>query len=398
MLTPSPQPPAVAGSGRLMGYRRASGRVGIRNHVLVLGINGLAVRVAERIAAAVCGCICVATTAGRGHVEPDLACQLDQLAGLGRNPNVAAVLVVGVDAKTTALIAHRIAETGKPVETVTFAETGEDRLAVLDNGIRKAATLVQQASLQRREEFDVAELIVGIECGHSDATSGLVSNPVVGKVVDRLVDRGATVILGETVEWLGAEHRLASRARTPVVGEAIMNAVRQREAMVAASGQSLTWNNPGEENIQGGLSTIEEKALGAVIKSGSRIIDGVLEIAEAPRKPGLYLMDGPSFSPESLTGFAAAGAQLMLFTTGPGNSFVNALAPTIKITAQAETAQRLIHQIDFDASAVLSRGESLEAEGERLMAKIVDVACGTLTWGEVLGEGLEVLTRIRGSL
>jgi len=381
-----------------MGYRRANGRVGIRNHVLVLGINGLAARSAERIAGAVRGCICVATPAGRGHVEPDLTCQIDQLVGLGRNPNVAAVLVVGVDAKTAELIAHRIGEAGKPVETVTFAETGEDMLAVLDKGIRKVALLIQQASLERREAFGIAELVVGIECGHSDATSGIVSNPVVGKAVDRLVDCGATVILGETVEWLGAEHRLATRARTPAVGEAIMNAVRQREAMVAASGHSLTWNNPGEENIQGGLSTIEEKALGAVIKSGSRAIDGVLAIAEVPRSPGLYLMDGPSFSPESLTGFAASGAQIMLFTTGPGNSFVNMIAPTIKITAQPETAQRLIHQIDFDASAVLSRGESLEAEGERLMEKIGDVACGTLTWGEVLGEGLEVLTRIRGSL
>lgn len=381
-----------------MGFRRANGQVGVRNHVLVLGINGLAARVTERIAAAVHGSICVATVAGRGHVEPDLSCQINQLVGLGQNPNVAAVLIVGVDAKTTEMVAQRIAEAGKPVETVTFTETGEDMLAVLDRGIRKVAVLVRQASVLRREEFSPAELTVGIECGHSDATSGMVSNPVVGKAVDRLVDGGATVILGETVEWLGAEHRLAHRARTPAIGEAILNAVRQREAMVAESGQSLTWNNPGEENIQGGLSTIEEKALGAVIKSGSRVIDGVLAIAEAPRRPGLYLMDGPSFSPESLTGFAAAGAQIMLFTTGPGNSFVNALAPTIKITAQAATSQRLAHQIDFDASSVLSGQDSLESEGERLAAKIADVACGTLTWGEVLREGLEVLTRIRGSL
>ena len=398
MITPSPRLPAAAGGGQLMGYRRPDGRVGIRNHVLVLGINGLAVRTAERIAGVVRGCICVATPAGRGQVEPDLTCQIDQLVGLGRNPNVAAVLVVGVDAKTAESIAHRIGETGKPIETVTFAETGEDMLAVLDRGIRKVAGLIQQASLQRREEIEIAELIVGVECGHSDATSGIVSNPVVGKAVDRLIDSGATVILGETVEWLGAEHRLASRARTPAIGDAVMNAVREREAMVEASGHSLTWNNPGEENIQGGLSTIEEKALGAVIKSGSRTIDGVLEIAEAPSRPGLYLMNGPSFSPESLTGFAASGAQIMLFTTGPGNSFANAIAPTIKITAQPETARRLIHQIDFDASTVLSRGTSLEAEGERLMERIADVACGTLTWGEVMGEGLEVLTRLRGSL
>lgn len=370
----------------------------MRNHVLVLGINGLALRVSERIARGVAGALCVATSAGRGQVEPDLGQHLEQLAGIGRNPNVAAVLVVGVDAEATGFVAGRIAVTGKPVASVCFAEHEEDMLTVLDHGIRRLAVLVREASRCRREAVPIGSLVMAVECGHSDATSGIASNPVVGTAVDWLVDAGATVMLGETVEWLGAEHLLAQRARTPTVRERILAAVRGREDMAAASGRSLTGNNPGEENIRGGLSTIEEKSLGAIIKSGSRPIDGVLAVAEAPAAPGLYLMDGPAFSPDSMTGFAASGATMMLFTTGPGNSFASAVAPTMKITAQAATAARVPEQIDFDASGVLAGRETQGAAGARLVAALVDVAEGTLTWGEVLGEGLEVATRVRGSL
>lgn len=382
----------------ILAYRRPGGGIGVRNHVLVLGINGLALRAAERISRAVGGSLCVATTAGRGHIEPDLALHLDQLVGLGCNANVAAVLVVGVDAETALGVAERIAATGKPVETVTFAELHEDVLAVVDQGIRRAAALVRLASRCRREPVPIRGLTVGVECGHSDATSGIASNPVVGAAVDRLVDLGAAVIVGETVEWLGAEHLLAQRSRDPAIGARIVAAVRDREDMAAESGRSLTGNNPGEENIRGGLSTIEEKSLGAVIKSGSRPIDGVLAVAERPASSGLYLMDGPSFSPDSMTGFAAAGAQLMLFTTGPGNSFASAVAPTIKITAKRETAERLREQIDFDASGVLVGEETVAEAGDRLLAATRDVAEGTLTFGEILGEGLEAPTRVRGSL
>jgi altronate dehydratase large subunit len=382
----------------ILGYRRAGSVIGVRNHVLVLGINGLALRATERIARTVAGTVCVATPSGRGQIEPDLSLHLAQLAGLGRNGNVAAVLVVGVDAETTAVVADRIAEAGKPVETVSFAECGEDTLGVFDKGIRRLAHLVRQASRCRREPVPIRDLVVAVECGHSDATSGLASNPVVGAAVDRLVDCGATVIVGETVEWLGAEHLLARRARNPSIGTKILKAVEERETLAATSGRSLTGNNPGEENIRGGLSTIEEKSLGAIAKSGSRPIDGVLAVAEKPPTRGLYLMDGPSFSPESMTGFAASGAQLMMFTTGPGNSFVSQLAPTVKVTAQAETAQRLGQQIDFDASTVLAGDETAAEAGQRLFTHLIDVAEGTCTWGEIFAEGLEVPTRIRGSL
>lgn len=398
MQTSPTEPAGRQSRPSIRGYRRPCGRIGVRNHVLVLGINGLALRVAQRIAASLPGIVLAATASGRGQIEPDLSLHFDQLVGLGCNPNVAAVLVVGVDAEATAHVARRIAASGKPVAQVSFAEQEEDMLAVLDRGIRRCAGLAREASRQRPEPMSAADLVIGIECGHSDATSGLASNPVVGAAVDRLIDAGATVIAGETVEWLGAEHLLARRARRPEIATGILEAVAGRERMAAEAGKPLTGNNPGEENIRGGLSTIEEKSLGAVIKTGTRPIDGVLGMAAAAPAPGLYLMDGPAFSPESITGFAAAGAQLMLFTTGPGNSYASAVAPTIKISAQADTVRRLPEQIDFDASPVLAGRESVAEAGERLVETILDIAGGTLTFGEILGEGFELPTRIRGSL
>lgn len=385
-------------AARFMGFARAGGAVGIRNHVLVLGVNGLAARVAARIAAALPGIVCVASHHGRGQVEPDIASHRAQMLGLALNPNVGAVLVVGVDAEATEGYHAAIAAAGRPVDAVSFAEAAEDAYAVMDQGCRRLARLARAASAARRTPAPLAALTVGVECGHSDATSGIAGNRVVGAAVDRLVDFGATVIVGETVEWLGAEHLLAARARRPETGAAIVAAVARREAMVVASGASLTGNNPGEENIRGGLSTIEEKALGAVAKAGSRPIDGLLALTERPPGPGLWLMDAPSFSPESLTGFAAVGAQLALFSTGPGNSYANALAPTIKLTARAETAALLTTQIDFDASAVFRGDETADAAALRLLELATEIADGTLTWGEILGEGLEVPTRLRGSL
>ena len=384
--------------GPFQGYRRPDGRVGVRNHVLILGINGLAFRSSERIARSLPGSLLVVTSAGRGQVEPDLSLHLDQLVGLGRNPNIGAVLVVGVDQASSDAVAARIAGAGKPVASVSFAECGEDALAVSDLGLRRATALSRAASRARRTPAEPSDLVVAVECGHSDATSGLASNPVVGAAVDRLVAAGASVIVGETVEWLGAEHLLARRAASAEIAAGIRQAVAAREEIAIASGRSLTGNNPGEENIRGGLSTIEEKSLGAIVKSGTGMIAGMLAVAEAPPGPGLYLMDGPSFSPDSMTGFAAAGATIMLFTTGPGNSFASAIAPTIKISAHPETVARLPTQIDFDASPLLAGRETLAKGAERLVEAVLDVAGGTLTMGEIVGEGLEVPTRIRGSL
>ena len=281
---------------------------------------------------------------------------------------------------------------------VALDDVHEDALELSHRGARRAAALVRDASRLRREPCPASDLFLGIECGHSDATSGIAANPTAGAAADRLIDAGGKAVFGETVEWLGAERQLARRACTSAVAQAIVAAVERREAAVAATGFDLTGNNPGAENIRGGLSTIEEKSLGAVVKGGTRPIAGVLAIAEEPGASGLYLMDAPAFSPESLTGFAASGANVMVFTTGAGNSFCNALAPTIKVSGRPDTVSQLPHQIDFDAGAALAGRRDPRELGAALFELVLAVASGEQTWGEILHEGDEAFARVGGSL
>jgi altronate dehydratase large subunit len=242
----------VTGSASFLGYSRPDGRAGVRNRVLILAINGLVAPAAARIAAAVRPALMVATPYGRGQFGADKQAHARQMIGLGRNPNVAAVLIVGADRMTADSIAEQIRTGGKPTEVVALDDVQEDALALSLRGIRAAARLVRNASQQRREPVEISSLFLGVECGHSDATSGLVANPLAGRVVDRLIDAGGTAVIGETVEWLGAEHLLARRAATPAVAEAITAAVQRRETAISASGVDLLHDNPGAENIRGG--------------------------------------------------------------------------------------------------------------------------------------------------
>jgi altronate dehydratase large subunit len=382
-----------------LGFPRKSGRPGARNHLLVLGINGLVATGAARVAAALPGSRLVATPYGRGQFGADKKCHFQQLVGIGANANNGAVLIIGVDRSSADEVANGIAARSPVlVETVTLDDTHEDALALAELGIRAGSRLAREISRARRQPVSVSELYVGLECGHSDASSGLAANPLAGALADRLVDAGGTAVIGETIEWLGAEHALRHRGAKPEIGEAIVLAVAAREAAVTAAGVDLLGNNPGAENIRGGLSTIEEKSLGAVAKAGSRPISGLLPFAGPPDHAGLYLMDGPSFSPESMTGFVASGTQMILFTTGPGNSYCSLLAPTIKISANPTARERLESQIDFDASGVFQARETLDAAADRLFAEVIGIASGTLTWGEAVGEGAECFTRIGASL
>ncbi|CAH1657976.1 UxaA family hydrolase [Chelatococcus asaccharovorans] len=381
-----------------LGYPRPVGRAGVRNTLLVLGINGLITPTARRIAQALPGCKLAATPYGRGQLGPDKDMHFAQLVGLGSHPNSGATLIVGVDRPSADAVAAAIAaRSGKAVAIATLDDVHEDALALTALAVRRGGELARLLSTQRRVPVPVAELFVGIECGHSDATSGLVSNPLAGALADRLVDCGGTAVIGETLEWLGAEHVLAERAIDGVVGTAIVEAVAKRERAVAALGVDLLYNNPGHENVRGGLSSIEEKSLGAIAKAGERPIRSVLAFAAPPPCPGLHVMDGPGFSPESLTGFAAAGAQIMLFTTGPGNSFCSHVAPTIKISGHPATTERLAAQIDFDASPLFLAQASLAAMADSLFDYLLDVAGGTATWGEIFDEGDECFARFGGS-
>jgi altronate dehydratase large subunit len=382
-----------------LGFSRGSGRAGTRNHLLILGINGLVVAAAGRIAAALPGSKLVATPYGRGQFGPDKECHFRQMVGIGANANNGAVLIVGVDRKSADEVADGIAARSSAlVETVTLDDTHEDALALAALGIRTGSRLAREISRERRQPVSVSELYVGVECGHSDASSGLATNPLSGALVDRLVDAGGTAVIGETIEWLGAEHALRHRGAKPQIGEAIVRAVAAREAAVTAIGVDLLGNNPGAENIRGGLSTIEEKSLGAVAKAGSRPVSGLLPFAGPPERAGLYLMDGPSFSPESMTGFVASGTQMILFTTGPGNSYCSLLAPTIKISANPQAHEHVSNQLDFDARGVFEAHETLDAAADRLFDEMIGFASGTLTWGETVGEGAECFTRIGASL
>ncbi|HVW56889.1 MAG TPA: UxaA family hydrolase [Rhizobiaceae bacterium] len=382
-----------------LGFSRPRGRAGTRNHLLVLGINGLIAATAARAASALPFARLVATPYGRGQFGPDKECHFRQLAGIGANPNNGAVLIIGVDRKSADDVAAAVsARAAVPIEVLTLDDTHEDALELGVRAIRAGASLSRDISRARREAVPLSELYLGLECGHSDASSGLAANPLAGALADRLVDAGGTIVIGETIEWLGAEHALSPRGVTPETGEAIVRAVAAREAAVSAAGIDLIGNNPGQENIRGGLSTIEEKSLGAIAKAGTRPIIALLSFAEPPRRPGLHLMDGPSFSPESMTGFVASGTQMILFTTGPGNSYCSLLAPTIKISANPAASAQIRNQFDFDASRIFEGRETLDAAADRLLDEAVAFASGMLTWGEAVGEGAECFTRIGASL
>ncbi|MGF1475011.1 MAG: UxaA family hydrolase [Geminicoccaceae bacterium] len=381
-----------------IGFPRDVGPPGSRNHLLVLSVTGLSTAVGRRIAGQVRGARFIGTSYGSGLLGRDREIHDRALARFACHPNVGAVLVVGADPPAVARIAGAAEVAKRKVAALALDNCGHDALVLFERGVRAASSLAIGLSSERRAEVPVSELVLGLECGRSDPSSGLVANPLVGCVADRLVDCGATAILGETIEWLGAEDALMSRAVSPAVGDRIKAAVLRRERQVVEAGIDLTGNNPSATNIAGGLSTIEEKSLGAIAKSGRGPIQGVLNYGEQPADPGLWLMDAPAYAPESLTGFAIAGATMTLFTTGVGNSYGSLLMPTGKITGNPETASRLRHQIDFEASAVLRDGATIDRVTDELWDRVIEIASGKATWAEILGEDEETISRFGEAL
>ncbi|MBV9748784.1 MAG: UxaA family hydrolase [Acetobacteraceae bacterium] len=385
-------------AAEFLGYRREDGQVGVRNHLLVLSTGGLTGQTARRIGAMLAGAIVVVLPHSSGLIGRDLELQRRAIAGLATHPNVGAAVLVGDNPVVMAQARADIAPSGRPFASFTLDECGHDALTLTDRALREGAKLARQISRQRREAAPVAALGIGLECGRSDPSSGLIANPLLGLVADWLVDAGGRAIIGETLEWLGAEHLLASRARSPEVAAAISGAVLERERIAIAAGLDLTGSNPGPTNIAAGLSSIEEKSLGNIAKSGSRPIEGLVQYGEAPPGPGLWTMDASAYAPKSLTGFVVAGAQMLLFTTGVGNPYVSALSPTIKLSANPVTAAAFRDQLDFDASPAFRGDDTLEATGAALRERILAVASGEATWGEILKEGDEVLSRFGPAL
>jgi altronate dehydratase large subunit len=384
--------------GTFQGYRRSDGRIGIRNHLLILSATGLTGPTARRIGRLLPRAVVLALPHGSGHLGEDAAAQDRAVRGLACHPNVGAVLVIGADPPLVEAVAGAAETAGKLVEALTFDGCGHDALTLLERGVRAGARLQHAISRRQPAPEGMAGLFLGLECGRSDPSSGLVANPLLGRIADSIVAAGGRAVIGETTEWLGAEHRLAARATTPELSRAITRAAARREAMAVAAGIDLTGSNPSATNIAAGLSSIEEKSLGAIAKSGRSPIESLLDYAEAPAGPGLHVMDAPAYAPESVTGFVAAGANLVLFTTGVGNSYTSALAPTLKLSANPVTCERLKEQLDFDASAVFTGAEPIEAAAERLFELVRVTASGALTWGEILDDRDEVVSRFGPSL
>jgi (2R)-sulfolactate sulfo-lyase subunit beta len=375
------------------GYRRENSAVGVRNHVLVLPVDDLSNAACRSVAAQVPGTLPLPHPYGRLQYGEDLDLHFRTLIGTGANPNVAAVVVVGIEPNWTARLADGIAKTGKPVEA--FSIEGHGDLEVVRRASLAAQRLLQRASELRREPVELGELTVSIKCGESDTTTGLASCPTVGYAVDRLVDNGATVLFGETPELTGGEHLVAARCANAAVRDEFLATYRRYVTQIESNGADLLGSQPTQGNIAGGLSTIEEKALGNIEKTGTKAVVGVLDPAEAPSNgSGLYFMDSSSAAAEHITLMCAGGAVLHLFPTGQGNVVGHPVEPVIKLTGNPRTAATMSEHIDLDVSGLLSRELTLDQAGGRLMALIVRTANGRLTCAETLGHREFALTRL----
>lgn len=366
------------------GYRRSNGRVGVRNYVAVIPTSIAASSVVTAIADEA-GPWARATPHQLGTSQPNRARQQTErvLAGIGKNPNVGSALVVelGTEDINTESLADSIASSGKATEILTIREAGGTSNA-LSEGSDRLSRLKAEADQAIREEADVSELFFGVECGGSDSTSGVAANPAVGAACDRLVEAGGTACFSETPEFIGAEHILADRCVDEDTHERLLERVDTREGMTELMGVDLRGAQPTPGNQDGGLTTIEEKSLGAISKGGTTSIHGIVDYGELlPTNAGLVLMDTPGYDVESVVGKVAGGAQIIAFTTGRGSTTGNPIAPVIKITGNPKTWNRMANNIDLNAGTVLN-GESIDSVGSRIFETIIDVANGSRTEAE----------------
>ena len=376
----------------LTAYRRPDGRVGVRNHVVILPVDDLSNAVCDHIASTIPGTLSLPHAYGRLQYGDDLELTFRTLIGTGSNPNVAAVVVIGIEPNWTNLVVEGIAKTGKPAQGFSIERHGD--LQVLAAASRAAQQFMQQASEMRREPIAREELTISIKCGESDTTTGLGSCPTVSQAVDRFVEAGATVLFGETSELTGGEHIIAERCATDEVRARFQAMYDDYLAEIESSNANLMGSQPTQGNIRGGLSTIEEKALGNIAKTGTVPVVDALEPAVAPTKRGLNFMDSSSAAAEFITLMGAAGSVIHLFPTGQGNIIGNPIVPVIKITANPLTARTMTEHVDLDVSGLLWREYGLREAGDQLMALIDRVANGRLTCAEALGHREFVFTKL----
>ena len=381
------------------GYYRPDGSVGVRNHVLILPATRNVNYICHRIALAVPGVTTFYTTGEYGRTGSDRKRLARFLTGIARNPNVANVLLIGMphgygypEFQTDALAAE-IAKSGTRLEILNVDRCGGLEGTVVQ-GIRLARELVREATAMRRKAAPLSKLTIGMKCGDSDATSGLAGNPALGRAVDRLIDAGGTALFSETLELIGAEQTLVQRAKTPEVAQRLLRLIADWEARAASIGEDIRTINPIPENIAAGITTLEEKSLGAVEKTGTRELSGVLDYCERPGEPGLWLMDAWMSSYSLLPSFAAAGAQIVLYQLGgnelpPEDAPLSAVdpglvAPLLTISGNPRTAKAAGDYLDVSTGGVLLGTETLDAAGEHILEEIVRAANGRATRGETM--------------
>ena len=390
----------MAGNGksnlRFAGYRRENGRVGVRNHVIILPLDDLSNAACEAVANNIKGTLAIPHAYGRLQFGEDLEGFFRTIIGTGANPNVAAVVVIGIEDGWTKRVTDGIAKTGKPV--TGFGIEGHGDLATIAKASRAAKDYLQRASEQKREECDFSELWISTKCGESDTTTGLASCPTVGNMYDKLIPQGLYGVFGETSEITGAEHLAKARAASPEIGEKWFRTWQAyvNEVIQAHKTDDLSESQPTKGNIAGGLTTIEEKALGNLEKIGRncKYID-VLAPAEAPaRGPGLYYMDTSSAAAECVTLMAAAGYVVHTFPTGQGNVIGNPIVPVIKISGNPRTIRTMSEHIDVDVSGILRRDMTIPQAGDALIEMVLRTASGRLTAAEALGHREFVLTKL----
>ena len=369
------------------GYRRTEGRPGIRNYILILPTCVCASESCRIVASQIRGAVNIVFNTGCSDVQANTDMSQKVLTGFACHPNVYGVVIIGLGCET---VPHRKLKekierlTSKPVVSFGIQEEG-GTLKTIEKATRAAREMAQQAGSQQKELFDASELYIGIECGGSDATSGIASNPSVGEMSDILVDMGATTVMSESIEWIGGEHILAKRAATMEIHNQIIEVCREYEAHLSAAGQDCRAGQPTPGNKAGGLSTLEEKSLGCIRKGGTRPIVEVLHQAVRPSRKGAVVMDTAGFDIASVTSMVASGCQAIVFTTGRGTPTGNAIAPVLKVTANERTYHMMEDNMDVDLSAVLRGEKAIAQMGSELVDTVAEVASGRMTKAEAFG-------------
>ena len=369
------------------GYRRAEGRPGIRNHVLILPTCACGSESSRIVASQVRGAVNIVFNTGCSDVAANTEMSQKVLTGFACSPNVYGVVIIGLGCETVPhlKLKEKIqAMTSKPVVSFGIQDEG-GTLKTIEKAVRAARDMAAEAAMQQKELFDASEFFLGIECGGSDATSGIASNPAVGELSDILVDMGATTMMSESIEWIGGEHVLAKRAATPKIQRQIIEVCRAYEDHLTAAGQDCRAGQPTPGNKAGGLSTLDEKSLGCIRKGGTRPIVEVLEQATHPTKKGAVVMDTAGYDISSVTSMVASGCQAVIFTTGRGTPTGNAIVPVLKVTANGRTYQRMEDNMDLDLSAIVRGEKTYQEMGREMVQAIHDICNGKMTKAEAFG-------------